>query len=297
MKEKIEYLSLGRFILRIKKKSSISRSTSQSSFQSCNGEEDDDQDIEEDEEEEYTWKTPAVLVHNIIFGRLWCEFQGQIDIEHAQSNRRSILTIKSHSWFASQSAKTADMFKFTGFIYNGKEKLSAFHGNYGHCYYAVDNLDDLQLKTSSHCLAGGDNCVHLNSSSLVSTPCDLILTPSSRLIWYRSLSLMNENEKASRYQYYFLTPFALCLNEQLTGSFILPLTDCRYREDIRYLEKGEIDAASAEKHRLEEQQRAEAKKRDTDFQPLWFKKDHNGEYIYTHEYDQRIFDHCPNLFS
>jgi hypothetical protein len=281
-------------VLRIKKKASLSRSTSQSSFQSCNDDEDD-QNIEE--EEEYTWKTPTVLVHNVIFGRLWCEFQGQIDLKHTQSDRRAVLTIKSHSWFASQSAKNAEMFKFTGFIYDGKEKLGAFHGNYGHCYYAIDNLDDLPLKTSSHCSSGGDNCIHLNSNTLVPTACDLILTPSSRLIWYRSLSLMNENEKSSRSQYYFFTPFALCLNEQLNESFILPLSDCRFRQDIRHLERGETDAASAEKHRLEEQQRAEAKKRDSEFQPLWFRKDHNEEFIYTHEYDQRRFDHCPNLFS
>jgi hypothetical protein len=108
---------------------------------------------------------------------------------------------------------------------------------------------------------------------------------------------MTENEIALRNQYYFFTPFAMCLNEQVTSSFELPLTDCRYREDIRYLEKGQLDAASAEKHRLEEQQRADAKNRDHDFQPLWFKKDENGEYIYTNEYEQRRFDHCPNLFS
>jgi hypothetical protein len=188
------------------------------------------------------------------------------------------------------------MFKYTGFIYDGTDKLSAFHGNYGHCYYAIDDLNDIQLKTSSYCSAGGHNCIHLNSNSLLPSSCDLILTPSSRLIWHRSLSLMTENEIASRIQYYFFTPFALCLNEQIS-SFVLPLTDSRYREDIRYLEKGEMDKASAEKHRLEEQQRSDAKKRENEFQPLWFKKDENNEYIYTHEYEQRIFDHCPDLFS
>ncbi|CAF1245201.1 unnamed protein product [Rotaria sp. Silwood1] len=291
-------ISEGRWVLRIKKKTSLSRSSSQSSFQSCTEEEEhnnNDDNIEE--EEEYTWKSPTVLVHNVLFGRLWCEFQGQVDLKHTQSNRRSIITIKSHSWFASQSTKTAEMFKFTGFIYDGKNKLGAFHGNYGHCYYAIDNMNDLQLKPSTiRCSAGGHNCVHLNSNSLVSTSCDLILLPSSRLIWYRDLSFMTDNELASRHQYYFFTPFAIRLNEQI-GSLILPPTDCRYRQDIQYLEKGDIDAASTEKHRLEEQQRADARKRDQDFEALWFIKDDNDEYIYTHKYEQRIFDHCPDLFS
>ena len=107
-------ISEGRWILRIRNLSGLSRSTSQSSFHSCNNEQD-----EEIVEEEYTWRTPSVLVHNILFGRLWCEFQGSIDLKHTQSQWHSMLTIKSHSWFASHSAKTADMFKFTGFIYNG----------------------------------------------------------------------------------------------------------------------------------------------------------------------------------
>jgi hypothetical protein len=184
--------------------------------------------------------------------------------------------------------------------YLGKEKLSAFHGNYGHCYYAIDDLNDVQSKSSSssssHCSAGGQNCIHLNSVSLVSTPCDLILTPSSRLIWHRALSSLTDSELASRSQYFFFSPFSMCLNEQTT-SLSLPATDSRYRQDIRYLEKGEMDAASAEKHRLEEKQRADAKERIGEFRPLWFKKDDNEEYIYTGEYEQRRFDHCPNLFS
>ncbi|CAF2849541.1 unnamed protein product [Rotaria sp. Silwood2] len=294
-------VSEGRWILRIKKKNSLSRSSSQSSFQSCAEEQEQNGEInnkhnDNDIEEEYTWKSPTVLVHNILFGRLWCEFQGQVDLKHTQSNRRSIITIKPHSWFASQSTKTAEMFKFTGFIYDGKDKLGAFHGNYSHCYYAIDNMNDIQLKSSSRCLAGGHNCIHLNSNSLIPTSCDLLILPSSRLLWYRDLSFMTDNELALRHQYYFFTPFTIRLNEQ-TNSLILPLTDCRYRPDIQYLEKGDIDTASSEKHRLEEQQRADARKRDYDFQPLWFIKDDNDEYVYTHKYEQRIFDHCPNLFS
>ena len=290
----------GRWILRIKRRLAVSRSTSQSSFQSCHDDDDDGQKeaVNGDEiEEEYTWETPTVLVHNILFGRLWCEFQGQVNIKQAQSNRRSVLTIKSPSWFASQAVKTAELFKFTGYIFEGTDKLGAYHGNYGHCYYAIDTINDLQSKTSSQCSAGGHTCIHLNSNTLVSTPCDLILTPSSRLIWHRILSGMHDNELAMRSQYYFFTPFSLALNEQNSGSMALPPTDCRYREDIRCLEKGQTDGASAEKHRLEEQQRAEARKRDDEHQPLWFEKDSNDEYVYTHKYEQRKFDQCPNLFT
>ncbi|CAF3312155.1 unnamed protein product [Rotaria socialis] len=286
-------VSEGRWVFRIKKNSSLSRSSSQESFQSCN---DEEEQSDNEIKDEYTWKTPTVIVHNVLFGRLWCEFQGQVDIKHLQSKQRSLVTIKPHSWFASQSTKTAELFKYTGFIYDGKEKLGAYHGNYGHCYYAIDNIDEFQLKPSISCSANGHNCVHLNSTALVSTPCDHLILPSSRLIWNRSLSLMTDNELVSMYQYYFFTPFATSLNEQ-TDSLKLPPTDSRFRKDIYYLEKGDIDAASQEKHRLEEQQRADAKKSEREFEPLWFKKDDNDEYIYTGKYEQRKFDHCPKLFS
>jgi hypothetical protein len=153
------------------------------------------------------------------------------------------------------------------------------------------------LKNSLCCSIGGNNCFHFNSNSLLPPACDLLLTPSSRLIWYRIFPLISDEEIKLRIQYYFFTPFTMCLNEPITSSLLLPSTDCRFRQDIRHLENGDLDAAAMEKHRLEEQQRAEARKREGEFQPLWFKKDDKEEYIYTGEYEQRKFDHCPNLFS
>ncbi|CAF0738834.1 unnamed protein product [Rotaria sordida] len=292
-------LDEGGWVLRIRKKSSLSRSSSISSFHSCT-EEDNQQNQEANDQdndyEEYTWKSPNAVVHNILFGHMWCEFQGQINLQHMQSNRRAILTIKSHSWFASQATKAAEMFKFSGFIYDGDDKLSAFHGNYGHCYYAIDNLNDVELKTRSCCSAGGHNSMQFNFNTLIAPPCDVILTPSSRLIWHRHLLSMTDEELLSRHHYYYFTLFTMCLNEEIFST-ILPPTDCRYRRDIRLLEQGTLEAAAAEKHRLEEQQRAEARTRECEYQPLWFKKNDNNEYIYTGEYEKRKFDHCPNLFS
>ncbi len=129
------------------------------------------------------------------------------------------------------------------------------------------------------------------------SPCDLFLTPSSRLIWYRNFPSMTDEETELRSKYFLFTPFTMCLNEDITSSTTLPLTDCRYRQDMRHLENGDIDAASAEKHRLEEQQRAEAREREGEFQALWFKKDDNGEYVFNNEYEQKNFNRSPNLFS
>lgn len=102
------------------KKAPLSRSASESSFHSCN-DETEEEPVDSDVDDEYTWTTPTVIIHNILFGRLWCEFQGQIDVKQTQSTRHALLTIKPHSWFASQSAKVAEMFKYTGFILDGEK--------------------------------------------------------------------------------------------------------------------------------------------------------------------------------
>lgn len=109
-------LNLDRWILRINKKSPSSQSESESSFHSCA---DDVEDEANDIVDEYTWKSPAVFINNILFGRLWCEFQGDIHLKHTQSNQKAILTIKTHSWFATQATRIAEMFKYNGFIYDG----------------------------------------------------------------------------------------------------------------------------------------------------------------------------------
>ncbi len=110
------FYNLDRWILRIFKKSTLSRSSSESSFHSCT----DDSEYEDTEiEDEYTWRAPPIIIHNILFGRLWCEFQGQADLEHTQSNHRAVLTIKANPWFATETTKTANLFKYSGFIYDG----------------------------------------------------------------------------------------------------------------------------------------------------------------------------------
>ena len=110
-------LCLDHWILRVSKKgtTNLSRSSSQSSFHSCHEETDDERDIED----EYTWSTPTVMIHNVLLGKLWSEYQGEIAIKHTQSNHHALLTIKTHSWFASQATKDAEKFKYSGYIYDG----------------------------------------------------------------------------------------------------------------------------------------------------------------------------------
>ncbi|XP_062594061.1 oxysterol-binding protein-related protein 2-like [Saccostrea cucullata] len=84
----------------------------------------------------------------------------------------------------------------------------------------------------------------------------------------------------------------------------IPPTDCRLRPDIRLLEQGQIDLASAEKNRIEEKQRAarkERKKKKEEWSPLWFSYGVSPctgkeDWLYKEEYWKRDWAKCQDIF-
>ena len=107
--------------------------------------------------------------------------------------------------------------------------------------------------------------------------------------WSESISSKKDGENSERQLWqaspnpvkydwqYFFTSFAMQLNympEDLKQN--LPRSDSRFRTDQRALEEGNFELAAAEKHRLEEKQRAARKFRaenpGNDFKPKYFKK-------------------------
>ncbi|KAJ3750118.1 oxysterol binding protein [Lentinula detonsa] len=85
------------------------------------------------------------------------------------------------------------------------------------------------------------------------------------------------------HDYYGFTSFSMALNE-VTPDIAekLPVTDSRYRPDVRALEEGDIDRAEAEKVRVEEMQRS--RRRDgKEASARWFTLQ-GDEWIYTGGY-------------
>ena len=110
-------------------------------------------------------------------------------------------------------------------------------------------------------------------------------------------------------QYHF-TKFGLQLNHlhpRLQKK--LPPTDARFRPDQRALEQGELKLAAAEKHRLEEKQRAARRKREKEKQQwkAFYFQERKDEitkekyYEFTGKYwedrEKQQWDHLPDLFS
>ncbi|KAF5382908.1 hypothetical protein D9757_006329 [Collybiopsis confluens] len=85
------------------------------------------------------------------------------------------------------------------------------------------------------------------------------------------------------HDYYGFTSFGMTLNE-ITPDIVgkLPVTDSRYRPDVRALEEGGLDKAEAEKIRVEEMQRAR-RREGKETQPRWFRLE-GGEWTYAGGY-------------
>ncbi|KAI8608162.1 Oxysterol-binding protein [Chytriomyces sp. MP71] len=103
-------------------------------------------------------------------------------------------------------------------------------------------------------------------------------------------------------QMYGFTQLAVELNE-LTADLegLLPITDTRFRPDQRMYENGHIDAAEAEKLRLEQKQRTTRRVMESEGQrwmPRWFEEDGSGEWVYKGGYfeSRGKFESMDNIF-
>jgi len=85
----------------------------------------------------------------------------------------------------------------------------------------------------------------------------------------------------------------MSLNQIPPNMAVCP-TDSRLRPDIRKLDEGDLDGASVEKQRLEDQQRKLLKTK-LEWKPQWFEK--NGlEWKFTGEYWTVRKSHITSIF-
>uniref|UniRef100_A0AAY4CRG3 Oxysterol-binding protein n=1 Tax=Denticeps clupeoides TaxID=299321 RepID=A0AAY4CRG3_9TELE len=257
--------------------------------------------------EAYTWTNPTCCVHNIIVGQLWIEQYGNVEVINHKTGERCILTFKSCGLFGKE------LHKVEGYILDkSKKKVCAIYGKWTECLYTVDSAT-----FDSHKKADKKSVEEKKSnkqSSVDEEPEEMPLPeaetvqviPGSELVWKIS------PRPANSAQFYAFTTFAMQLNEMDESmEQVLPRTDCRLRPDIRAMENGDIDKASAEKKRLEEKQRGarknrskssdEWKTRNPTLGPRWFQQGpnpHNGaqDWLYSGGYWDRNYAQAPDIY-
>ncbi|KAI3374923.1 hypothetical protein L3Q82_021455 [Scortum barcoo] len=258
------------------------------------------------------------------------EPKGIITLELPKTGERCSMTFKPCGLFGKE------LHKVEGYILDkSKKKLCAIYGKWTECLYTVDpaafeahkkadkkNADEKKgnkqvLNFNAFTVTMWFN-INLNScgsllsqSSVDEEPEEMPppdaetvqVIPGSELIW--KITPRPENSA----KFYAFSTFAMHLNElEKSMEGVIPPTDSRLRPDIRAMENGDIDLASAEKKRLEEKQRMARKNRTksteewkTRLVTEWFQQGPNPhnkaqDWLYLKGYWDRNYTHMPDIY-
>ncbi|KAK9979954.1 hypothetical protein ABG768_013357 [Culter alburnus] len=252
--------------------------------------------------EAYTWTNPTCCIHNIIMGQLWIEQYGNVEIINHKTGERCCLTFKSCGIFGKE------LHKVEGYILDkSKKKICALYGKWTECLYSVDpatfdahSKTDVKRSEKDRKGSAQSNNAEEEPDEMPPPEAETVqVIPGSELIWRISPRPDNSGK------YYAFTSFALQLNElDAEMERVLPQTDCRLRPDIRALENGHIDVASAEKNRLEEKQRMARRnlsKSNEEWKIRWFHQGPNPhtrapDWLYNGSYWDRNYSQLPDIY-
>ncbi|KAM4552148.1 oxysterol-binding protein-related protein 1-like isoform 3-T3 [Odontesthes bonariensis] len=252
--------------------------------------------------EAYTWTNPTCRVHNVIVGQLWIEQYGNVEVYNHKTGERCSMTFKSCGIFGKE------LHKVEGYILDkNKKKLCALYGKWTECLYMVDpaTFDDhkkTDKKNSEEKKSNKESQSSVDEEPEEMPPPDaetVQVIPGSKLIW--KITPRPDNSA----KFYAFSTFAMQLNElDKSMEGVLPPTDSRLRPDIRAMENGNIDLASAEKKRLEEKQRVAQKNRSKsteDWKIRWFQHGPNPQnkaqdWLYLKGYWDRNYSQLPDIY-
>uniref|UniRef100_A0A6Q2YMJ1 Oxysterol-binding protein n=1 Tax=Esox lucius TaxID=8010 RepID=A0A6Q2YMJ1_ESOLU len=257
--------------------------------------------------EAYTWTNPTCCVHNIIVGQLWIEQYGTVEVVNHKTGERCSLTFKPCGLFGKE------LHKVEGYILDkSKKKLCAIYGKWTECLYTVDAATfdahkKADKKNSEEKKSNKQPSVDEEPEEMPLPDGDTVqVIPGSELIW--RIAPRPDNSA----KFYAFSTFAMQLNELEEGmKGVLPITDCRLRPDIKAMENGDIDLASAEKKRVEEKQRLARKNRSKSTEewktrnpalgPRWFHQGPNPhnkaqDWLYSSGYWDRNYTLLPDIY-
>uniref|UniRef100_A0A671YTL6 Oxysterol-binding protein n=1 Tax=Sparus aurata TaxID=8175 RepID=A0A671YTL6_SPAAU len=253
--------------------------------------------------EAYTWTNPTCCVHNIIVGQLWIEQYGNVEVINHKTGERCSMTFKPCGLFGKE------LHKVEGYILDkSKKKLCAIYGKWTECLYTVDCASfDAHKKTdrkNSEDKKGNKQVFSFTPEEMPPPDAETVqVIPGSELVW--KITPRPDNSA----KFYAFSTFAMHLNElEKSMEGVIPLTDSRLRPDIRAMENGDIDLASAEKKRLEEKQRMARKNRTKSSEDWktrsvtgWFQQGPNPhnkaqDWLYLKGYWERNYTHLPDIY-
>ncbi|XP_044076023.1 oxysterol-binding protein-related protein 1-like isoform X2 [Siniperca chuatsi] len=250
--------------------------------------------------EAYTWTNPTCRVHNIIVGQLWIEQYGSVEVINHKTGERCSMMFKPCGLFGKE------LHKVEGYILDkSKKKLCAIYGKWTECLYTVDpatfeTYKKTDKKNTDEKKGNKQSSVDEEPEEMPPPDAETVqVIPGSELIW--KITPRPDNSA----KFYAFSTFAMHLNElEKSMEGVIPTTDSRLRPDIRAMENGDIDLASAEKKRLEEKQRMARKNRTKsteEWKTRWFQQGPNPhnkaqDWLYLKGYWDRNYTHLPDIY-
>ncbi|XP_076601185.1 oxysterol-binding protein-related protein 1-like [Chaetodon auriga] len=250
--------------------------------------------------EAYTWTNPTCCVHNIIVGQLWIEQYGSVEVINHKTGERCSMMFKPCGLFGKE------LHKVEGYILDkSKKKLCAIYGKWTECLYTVDSASfdahkKADKKNSEEKKGSKQSSVDEEPEEMPPPDAETVqVIPGSELLW--KITPRPENSA----KFYAFSTFAMHLNElEKSMEGVVPPTDSRLRPDIRAMENGDIDLASAEKKRLEEKQRMARKNRSKsteEWKTRWFQQGPNPhnkaqDWLCLKGYWDRNYTHLPDIY-
>lgn len=262
--------------------------------------------------EHYTYQRANMIIHNIIFGKLWVELHGNYLIRNHNNGDFSVVRYIRKGWFDQDIHKVraiiCDRFKNVIFFIHGKWSQELYvacvrymkktdysapffnaDGTENKEYYSINALNEFINNFDWQFFEANIENMH------------------SVCIWKAQKRPKNSD------QYYGFNYMTMELNE-ITPEYdpskgaAIACTDSRFRPDQRYYEMGNIEIAMSEKQRLENKQRQKSKLYGPNYvhKPMWFYKHkdpihhENDIYLYNHKYwdakKNNQFPDAPDIF-
>ena len=190
----------------------------------------------------FTWQKVTTCVHNIVYGELWIDNYGDMEIKNHRTGDVCLLRFKPCGWFGKE------MGVVEGSVTNSSGEIKyVIIGKWTESIAAFPVLKvEKGKKGKTIPIPDKDN---------------------PRILWRRNSLTLGE-------EMYNMTEFAVSLNDLgcVDRKTLCP-TDSRFRPDQRHLEEGDLDSASTAKLCLEEAQRQRRREREWSgdvYIPKWF---------------------------
>jgi len=215
--------------------------------------------------EHFRWHGLQTTVHNIIVGKVWLDHYGEMEVTNKLNGDKAKLDFTKCGWFSK------GFHEVSGTIFDSNGLASyQLYGKWNESIFAKEiNSNDGSSEGSP--TASDNSKDKKKKDSKKEKKALKKALKANEPLWEHTNKPLESSKIPCKYMVDWTAHSLLMVELTDEMKRTLPPTDSRLRGDRLALEKSDTKKAAAEKHSLEEKQRAEAKARKTPWVPRYFK--------------------------